>query len=109
MHDKELRACGVGHHRTRHREHTLCVLKFVLEAVHRKLTLDAVTGTAHTCSVGTAALNHEAVDYAVESQAVIKSVVYKADEVVDRVRRDFWIKLSLDELAAVHFECNNGI
>ena len=85
------------------------MLKVVLNTVKEELTLNAVAGASHAGAVGTAALNHEAVDYAVESQAVIKSVVYKADEVVDRVRRDFWIKLSLDELAAVHFECNNGI
>ena len=85
------------------------MLEVVFEAVHSKLTLDFVSGTAHSGAVGTAALNHEAVDNAVKGKSVVESVFDEADKVVDGVGSNFGIKLRLNDLSAVHFECNNWI
>ena len=60
----------------------------VADAVGLELALDAVAGAAHTGAVGAAALNHEAVDAAVEDQAVIETGVGERDKIPHALRSD---------------------
>ena len=82
MHDEELAAGGVGMLGSRHGEHALRVLQGVIHTVCGELALNAVAGTAHTCSVGASALNHEALDYAVEDQTVVELPVDQTDKII---------------------------
>ena len=56
MHNKELRACGIGYHCASHRKNTLCMFEVIFKAVHGKFALDVITGTACTCTIRAAAL-----------------------------------------------------
>ena len=85
------------------------MLQIVLEAVRGELALDAVAGTAHAGALRVAALDHKAGDDAVEDQSVVKSLADEGNKVVDGVRRDFGIKLSLDNVAVFHFKGDYGI
>ena len=88
MHDEELAAGGVHILRTGHAQHTTGVAQVVADAVGLELALDAVAGAAHAGAVGAAALNHEAVDAAMEDQAVIKTGVGERDEIPHALRSD---------------------
>src|SRR5699024_1391224 len=76
------------------------------ETVVLELALDAVAGASHAGALGVAALNHEAGDDAVENQPVIKALVDQAEEVVDGVRRELGVELSLDDAAVLHLKGN---
>lgn len=73
-------------------------------------TFDGVTGTAGSVSVGTAALNHEAGDNAVEAQAVVKSFFRQFDEVFYGVGRvcveEFEVNRSL---VGFHYGSGHGV
>ena len=58
------------------------MLEIIIEAVMRKLALDMISGTAGTCTLGAAALEHEAINNSVEGQTVIKALIDKADKVI---------------------------
>ena len=109
MHDEKLAAGAVGDHGARHGEHAARVLQIVLEAVGAKLALDAVARAADADTVRVAALDHEAGDDAVEDHAVIKALLHETDEVVDGVRGNVGIELSLDDAAVFHFDGDDGI
>ena len=104
MHDEELASGGVGRHGARHGEHAAVMLEVILEAVAGELTLDAVAGAADAGALGVAPLNHEAGYDAVEYDAVIKALADKRDEIIDRVGRDFGVKLRLHHVAVFHFD-----
>ena len=69
--------------------------KVIFEAVLGELTRNRVARAAHAGTVWTAALDHKAVDDAVEDQAIIEALLYEADEVVDGVRSDLRVELCL--------------
>ncbi len=104
MHDEELAARGVRHHGAGHGEHALGVSQVVLKTILGKFAFDAVAGTPHAVTVRASALNHKAVYHAVENQAVIVALADQADKVIDRIRRDFGIKLCLYDVAVFHFD-----
>ena len=109
MHDEELAACAVGDHGTSHAENAAGVLKVVLETVGGELALAAVAGAAHAVAVGAAALNHKAVDAAVENEAVIVAGIGQLNEVIHALRRHVGIELGHDLSAGLHFDGCNGI
>jgi len=80
MHDEELGACGVRMHGSGHGQDARCVSQIVLDAVLGELSLDGVARSAGSGALGAAALNHEAVDNAVEIQSVIETLLHEADE-----------------------------
>ena len=49
------------------------MLEIICKSVAVELTLDAVSGTACSVSVGISALDHESGNYAVESKSVVES------------------------------------
>ncbi len=69
--------------------------KVIFEAVLGELTRNRVARAAHAGTVWTAALDHKAVDDAVEDQAIIETLLYEADEVVDGVRSDLRVGSAL--------------
>ena len=76
--------------------------KVIFEAVLGELTRNRVARAAHAGTVWTAALDHKAVDDAVEDQAIIEALLYEADEVVDGVRSDLRVELCLNAVAVFH-------
>lgn len=76
--------------------------KVVFEAVLGELTRNRVARAAHAGAVRTAALDHKAVDDAMEDQAIIEALLYEADEVVDGVRSDPRVELCLNAVAVFH-------
>ena len=76
--------------------------KVVFEAVLGELTRNRVAWAAHAGTVRTAALDHKAVDDAMEDQAVIEALLYEADEIVDGVRSDLRVELCLNAVAVFH-------
>ena len=103
VHNEELRACGVGMHGTGHGDHASGVLECILDTVGRKLTLDLITGAAHTRTGGIAALDHKARDDSVKDESVIEALVCKLDEIFYCDRRDLGIKLEGHRAAVFHF------
>ena len=74
--DEELRAAGIGSG-IGHRQDAWAIML----QVRMKFIREIVTGAATAGSGGVAALNHEAVDYPVENDAIIESLGCKVDEV----------------------------
>lgn len=109
VHDEKLASRGVGVHGTRHGKYAFRMLQFIFHTVLGELALDIVARTAHARALGTAALNHEALDDAVKDQAVIEPLVDQADEIVDGDRGDLGVKLRLDDAAVFHINSNNRI
>ena len=91
-------------HGSGHGQDARCVSQIVLDAVLGELSLDGVARSAGSGALGAAALNHEAVDNAVEIQSVIETLLHEADEIVDCVGGDFRIKLRFDDIAIFHFK-----
>ena len=54
----------------------------VLETVLGKFTFDIVAGATHSGSVRASTLDHEAIDNAMEDQAVIEALLYQADKII---------------------------
>jgi len=109
VHDEELAAGRVRIRGAGHGKHAAAVQQAVLEAVGGKLALDAVAGAADADALGIAALDHKALNNAVENQSVIKALIDQGDEIVDGVGGDIGIELRLDDIAVFHFDCDNGI
>lgn len=87
-HNEELASGGVGGHGAGHGEDAGGVGDVILrEAVGGKFTVDFIAGAASAVALGAAALDHEAGDHPVESQAVIEALVGQGDEVMDGVGR----------------------
>ena len=105
MHDEELAAGGIGRHCARHRQDAASMLEIVGNAVHLELALYRISGAAYANALRIAALDHEAANYSVENNAVIKLILYQRDEVVDRIGCDLGIKLGLYDIAVFHFDC----
>ena len=63
--------------RARHGDGALYVLDARVDAVIEKLALNVLFRAARAIALGVAALDHEALDDAVEGEAVIKAVVHK--------------------------------
>ena len=85
------------------------MLQRIVEAILAELAADVVARAAHTGSIRAAALDHEAVDDAVEDQAIIKALLYQADEVVYGVGSNFRIKLRFHNVTIGHGNGNDGI
>ena len=96
-------------HGSGHGQDARCVSQIVLDAVLGELSLDGVARSAGSGALGAAALNHEAVDNAVEIQSVIETLLHEADEIVDCVGGDFRIKLRFDDIAIFNFNGNYRI
>ena len=109
MHDEELAAGRVHSLGPGHAENAPGVAQVVGHAVGGELALDAVAGAAHAGAVGAAALDHEAIDAAVENQPVIEAGVGQGDEIPHRLRCNIGIQLGGDFLAVLHFDGYNGI
>ena len=82
MHDEELAACGVRSHGSCHGDNTSLMLKVILDAVSRELSLNLISGTSHACALRVSALNHEAVDDSVENETVIEALLNKRYEIL---------------------------
>ena len=79
------------------------------ETVLGKFALDIVARAAHAGSVRTAALNHKAVDDAVEDQSVIVAFLDQADKIVYRIWCDLRIELCLHDIAIFHLDSNDWV
>ena len=77
---------------------SVCFKSF-LKPFWGKFALDIVAQAAHAGSVRTAALNHKAVDDAVEDQSVIVAFLDQADKIVYRIWCDLRIELCLHDIA----------
>ena len=104
VHNKKLRTCAVGHHRTRHRKYASFVFQGVFESVFVEFSPYGIPRTSRSVTFRISALNHESLDYAVEAKPVVKSFVYERNKVIDRVRRVFGIEFGVKSLSAFHFE-----
>ena len=109
VHDEELRSCGIGIHSTCHGDNASGVLKVVSNAVRSELTLDVISGTAHTRSVGASALDHEAGDNTVECKSVIEALACELDEVLYCDGSDLGIELNLDVAQVLDRDSYDGI
>lgn len=78
------------------------MLQLVDKAVLCELSFDGVARSACAVAVRAAALDHEAADDAVKDQTVIEAFFYKADKVIDCVRRDLRVKLRFHDVAVFH-------
>ena len=58
---------------------------------------NAVAGTAAACTFGTSTLDHKTWQYAVEIQTIVKAFVGKINEVLNGLRRLFFVKLRLQQ------------
>ena len=109
MHDEELASSRVGMHGSCHGKNACLMLQGIVEAVLGELTFDAVARAAHAGSIRAAALDHEAVDDAVEDQAVIEALFHQADEIVYGVGSNLRIKLRFHNVAICHSNGNDRI
>ena len=102
MHNEELASGGVGVHGSCHGKNARSVFQIIGEMILGEFALNAVSRAAHAVAVGASALDHKAVDNAVEDQTVIKSFIDQADKVVYSVGSDFRIKFCLHHIAVFH-------
>ena len=109
MHDKELAACGIWIHRSRHGQNATVMLQLILKPVGPELSADAVAGSADADALRISALDHESGNDAVEDQAVIEALFHQGDKVVHRVRSNLRIEFRLDDIAVFHFKRYNRI
>ena len=109
-HQEELGTGGVIGLRARHGDDAGHVLDVVLlEAVFGELALDHVAGAAAAGALRVAALQHEAVDDAVENQAVIEALVHEGNKVVHGVGSLVRVQLQLNDAAVVHRDGHNRV
>ena len=73
--NKELGTAAVILIAAGHGEHALDMADGILDAVIRKLAFDRLSGAAEAVALGIAALDHEAVNDAVEGQAVVEALI----------------------------------
>ena len=78
--------------------------KIVGNAVHQEFTLDLLLSSAHSGTLGVAALYHEILDNAVEYQPVIEAGADQLAEVLHCYRSLVRIKLELYLLSVFHFD-----
>ena len=83
--------------------------RIALESVASEFSLDRITGTAHAASFRISALDHEAGDYTVEDQAVIKALSREGEKIVYGVRGNFGLEFRFDDAAVFHGDCDNWI
>ena len=83
--------------------------KVIFEAVLGELTRNRVARAAHAGTVWTAALDHKAVDDAVEDQSVIVAFLDQADKIVYRIWCDLRIELCLHDIAIFHLDSNDWV
>ncbi len=103
VHNKELRGCGVGVKRPRHRDNAARVLYSVIPAVCAELSLDVFLCAAHTVAERVAALDHKAGDDSMEGETVVESLGNELLKVLYGDGRRVGIKLYLDPCAVFHF------
>ena len=83
------------------------MFKVVFKAVICKLTENGGVGAARAIPVRVAALYHKAADYTVEGKSVIEALICKVNEVCNRHRRSFGLKLNSN--CAVSLDNDIGI
>jgi len=88
--DEKLTAIGVGA-RIGHCETTSSVI------CQYRLILEFVAGTTRASTLWVTCLNDELGYDAVEFQPIIKMVLCQENKVIDRVRRQLWIKFQYDQ------------
>ena len=109
MHDEELGRCGIGIHRSGHRQDASGVLELVDDAVGKEFAFDGLFRSAHAGACRVAALDHEAFDDPVENNTVKELFFDERYEVFDRDRCRFGIKLSFDLSAVFHSDSDINV
>ena len=76
----------------------------IFHAVGGEFTLDRLVRAAHAGALGVAALDHEAVDDAVEGQAVIEALFCQLQEVINRDGGGVAVQLHGDGAVILHLD-----
>ena len=69
-----------------HGKNTCSMFQIIFKSVLSEFTLNAVSRTAHTCSVRASSLDHETVDHTMENKSVIEAFFYKTEVLYFAVR-----------------------
>ena len=101
---KKLAASGIGNHGARHGENAGSVCQIVFEAVVGEFSADAVAGASGSHAVGISALQHKALDDAMENHTVIEALLNQGDEIVYGIGGDFGIKFRLSSRRRFPFQ-----
>ena len=76
----------------------------IFHTVGREFALDRLIRAAHAGALGVSALDHEAVDDAVEGQAVIETLFCQLQEVINRDRGGVAVQLHGDGAVILHLD-----
>ena len=102
VHDKELaRAAVIITATARHGDNAALVGNGVVVAVQEKLALNG-SRAARTVTLRISALDHKAVDHAVEGQSVIEARLHELYEVFDGDRSRLSVQLDIDHAVVLH-------
>ncbi len=85
------------------------MLEVIFKAVHGEFAFNVIAGTACACTVGTAALQHEVINYPVKRESVIESLFDEADKIVYSIGSNIGIKLCFDNVTILHSDGDNRI
>ena len=94
--DEELAARGIRVAGTGHRDGSAHVRSLVVHAVRAEFALDVVAGAAGPGAKGAPALDHEALDDAMEGQSVIEAFLHELLEILGADGRVFMVRLDFD-------------